>query len=705
MSSMDLTNIKGVSEKRKLLLHKIDIYTIADLVSVIPRQYEDLSHILSIAEAVLESNKVLVQVQVTNIKRFYTKKRMLITEVTIQDDSASASLFLFGKQSQFVSLKTNENYLISGLFRLKGLKKECSQFSVEQHLKKDVSPDSSFSPEKTTEAEKKIHHSRIVPVYKMTEGLTQKLLRVWIFQALQILKPHLKENLPSFIIDKHNLFNRYLAIEQIHFPTSFECLKRAQYRLKYFELFKVQFQFALKKHYFQTEKSHSYKKTHPSVDLLLSQLPFDLTLDQKKAVQDIQNDLYSVKSMHRLLMGDVGCGKTLIAFIAILMAIDSGFQAVLLVPTEVLAKQHFQTLSKLVNTYHTHIDILLGSTKPSEKKNIHSQLKNGQCQILIGTHAVFTEKIEYKQLGLIIIDEQHKFGVQQRKNLINKGSNPDILAMSATPIPRTLSYSLFGDMDVSIIKEKPAQRLLIETSWTQEPSISKVFNLLKKQLEKGHQGYIVYPLVEENEQNKSLKSVSQAFKELQNIFPNYKIGLIHGKLSSDEKNYIMRLFEDGKIHILLSTTVIEVGVDVSNTTFIMINNANYFGLSTLHQLRGRVGRNNFQSYCFLVTAPKKQLSEDALEKMKIMVECHDGFVLAEKDLQMRGSGNLLSTEQKGKEGFKIASLVHDADILEKSRKDAFQIIQDDPHCKSIQHKTLQKWVQLFEKEHFSIMQN
>jgi ATP-dependent DNA helicase RecG len=511
---MKLTQLKGISEKKEALFFKLGLCTVEDLISFFPKSYMDLSQITTLDEAILKEKeeRILVCIEVVSIARIPNKRNLSFIRVKIKDSFATAYLNIFGDQPYYRKIfKEGKKFLLSGLFRFQNGKIECSQFSVEKALE-DVADISNYNLKDDLQS---LHYQRIVPIYSLTPGLTQKFLRESIFGALDKMKERLSENLPAYLTQKYKFIKRDEAFKEIHFPTSFEKLEQAKKRFKYYELFKLQFQFGLKRHYFKAmgAKSQKYLNKKELYHKVIESLPFKLTSSQIKALEEIHTDLYKDSSMHRLLLGDVGSGKTLVAILSALTVIESGYQAVFLVPTEALAYQHFLTVMKLFSPFFINVRLLTGSTKSGEKKEILKDLNNNECSFLIGTHAVFTHDVEYKNLALIIIDEQHKFGVNQRAKLVEKTFTPDLLIMSATPIPRTLGYSIFGDLDISRLNEKPQGRETIQTFWYTKDSINEVYTFIQKQIEKGHQGYMVYPLIEESETT-DLNSLLNSYEQL-----------------------------------------------------------------------------------------------------------------------------------------------------------------------------------------------
>jgi ATP-dependent DNA helicase RecG len=511
----------------------------------------------------------------------------------------------------------------------------------------------------------------------------------------------ISENLPSWVIRQYDFMPRNEAYKQIHHPENEVLLNQAKKRLKYEELFFLQLMLLKIKHQRNSlQKGFVFHEVGELFNRFYREkLPFELTGAQKRVIKEIRKDTLSGLQMNRLLQGDVGSGKTVVALMSMLLAIDNGYQAALMAPTEILAQQHYKTISGMLQGLPVNVGLLTGSTKQSERRRLFSSLIDGSLNILIGTHALLEEKVEFKNLGFVVIDEQHKFGVEQRSKMFSKNSKPPhLLVMSATPIPRTLAMTIYGDMDVSVLDELPPGRKEVITVHRYENRRANIYEFIRSELQKGRQAYIVFPLIEESEAL-DLKSLQEGYEQLEKIFPFplYRIGMVHGKMDPDEKEYNMKKFASGEIQLLVSTTVIEVGVDVPNASVMVIEHAERFGLSQLHQLRGRVGRGNEQAYCILVTSSK--LTEDARKRIQAMVSTNDGFKIAEIDMEIRGPGDIMGTRQSGMLKFKIANLLTDQLILEKARKDALQLIQSDPHLSNPEHQSTANWLSYIKSQH------
>ena len=526
------------------------------------------------------------------------------------------------------------------------------------------------------EIEKKNNTGKIIPLYPLTFSLSQNTIRKIIENGLKDVEEDggLKETLPQYILNEYKLEEINKAIETVHFPKEFADFEIARKRFVFEELLSTQLALLqLKNSNLKDHKGISFSKDAHMSDVINS-LPFNLTKAQLRVLEEINKNMEQDKSMNRLLQGDVGSGKTVVAMISAYKAVKSGYQVAVLAPTAILATQHLENFQKILKKFDIRCELLISGITKKKKTEILEKLQNGEIDILIGTHAMLEENVTFKNLGLVVTDEQHRFGVKQRTTMAQKGENPDVLVMSATPIPRTLALILYGDLDISVIDELPPNRKKIETFAVTKALEDRVNNFVKKQVDEGRQAYIVCPLVEESEEN-DLQSVISLYEKCKTeVFPNYRIEYIHGKMKQKEKDDIMERFKNGEIDILISTTVIEVGVDVPNSSIMVIEDAQRFGLAQLHQLRGRVGRGEYQSYCILKYEGK---GKNTRERMKIMTQTNDGFVISQKDLELRGSGDFFGTNQHGIPDFKIANLFTDIDILKLAQEAAIKIVNDD----------------------------
>jgi len=613
---------------------------------------------------------------------------MKATEAVFGDDTGNASAIWFNQPYLAKQMPVNARVVISG------------KYKVYRGKITFQSPDWDIYDEEKDS----VHAGRLVPVYALTAGLYQRQIRNLIKRTVDIWANKITEYLPQDIQQKCSLLNISRAIKQAHFPENNELKVKAQQRLAFDELFIIQMGMLRKKQSWKEDQtSFSIKLDHRVLSHLLSCLPYRLTDAQEKALSEILNDLKQNRAMSRLLQGDVGSGKTIVALISILAAADSTFQSAMMAPTEILAEQHFNNISQIlstlsdktenngyINTYHgifkqpVSIALLKGKMTEKEKAFIYQSINNGTIDIAIGTHALIQKGLNFKKLGLVVIDEQHRFGVLQRNELRQKGFNPHVLVMTATPIPRTLALTLYGDLDISIISELPPGRQIIKTRWLMPEQRDSAYNFIRKQVSDGHQSFIICPLIEESE-NLEVKAAVAEFERLsQDIFPDLRMGLLHGRMNSNEKDEIMSSFRANSFDILVSTPVVEVGIDIPNATVILIEAANRFGLSQLHQFRGRVGRGDSQSYCILLA---DNPSLEARERLKIIENTQNGFDLAEKDLELRGPGEFFGTKQSGLPDLRMAKLT-DVVLLEMARKEAQILFQDDPSLKKPENRLL-----------------
>jgi ATP-dependent DNA helicase RecG len=668
--------LKGVGPARAELLRKeLGISTYQDLLQYYPFRYEDRTRFYRINE--LEDGMPLVQVaaRITSFEIVGAKyKQRLVAHVT--DDTGNLELVWF-KGATWIQkqLKIGVDYVIFGKPTRYGRKLNMA------HPEIDVAT--------AALAEAKF----LQPVYHTTEILKRKYLEskvlIKIIRALlRVALPQVQDSLPAKLINELNLVSAGLAIKNIHFPEDPKQLQLARFRLKFEELFYIQLQLlSLKESRATKFKGEIYTDTALLTRFYNEHLPFELTGAQKRVIKEVYHDMKSGTQMNRLLQGDVASGKTIVAFICTLLAIGEGAQAALMAPTEILAVQHYHGLKPFADAMGLKIALLTGSTKTSERKPLHVALKTGFLDILVGTHALIEDKVKFSKLGLAIIDEQHRFGVGQRSKLWSKNKDvyPHVLVMTATPIPRTLAMTLYGDLDISVIDELPAGRKPIITHHRYDSNRLKVNGFLKQEIDIGRQVYVVYPLIEESEKS-DLKDLMDGYESMCRAFPEFHIGIIHGKMKPDAKQYEMQRFKKGETQILVATTVIEVGVDVSNATVMVIENSERFGLAQLHQLRGRVGRGADQSYCVLMSSFK--LSADARVRLETMVRTNNGFEIADVDLKLRGPGDLMGTQQSGLLDLKIADLGKDGAILQVAREKASQILVIDPKLASEEHQKL-----------------
>ncbi len=668
--------LKGVGPQRaKLLQDEIGLKTYADLIEYFPFRYVDRTKFYKIKELQNSTAEVQIVGVITEI-RMLPQKRGKRLVAAFEDQTGQMELVWF-KRHKWIrdNLKINVPYVIYG--KVKYFNNQFSMVHPEMELLDDFKKDFSV---------------KLQPVYSSTEKLTKGNLGSRFFnrilkQLFAELKSPFQEILPQYIVNELKLMSPSKAYFNIHFPQSNELLAKAQFRLKWEEFFFIQMQL-VRKNMFQKHKIKSFKfeKIGDYFNTFYSNiLPFELTNAQKKVLKQIRNDLGRTAHMNRLLQGDVGSGKTIVGFMSMLIAIDNGFQTCMMAPTEILAKQHYQTIAEFCDQLGISISLLTGSSTTAQRKEIHQNLQNGSLNILVGTHALIEDKVKFQNLGFAIIDEQHRFGVAQRAKLWKKNDlPPNVLVMTATPIPRTLAMSLYGDLDISVIDELPPGRKSVKTVHRYDANRLKVFKFLKKEIAKGRQVYVVYPLIEESE-NFDYKDLMDGYESISREFPkpDYQISIVYGKMKPEDKAAEMERFVKGKTQIMVATTVIEVGVNIPNASVMVIESAERFGLSQLHQLRGRVGRGAEQSYCILMTGHK--LSDDAKTRLQTMTQTNDGFQIAEVDLKLRGPGDLMGTQQSGLLNLKIADVVKDSSLLESARHHAIRLLKKDPNLELPEH--------------------
>ncbi|EOD00523.1 ATP-dependent DNA helicase RecG [Caldisalinibacter kiritimatiensis] len=664
---MSVQYVKGVGPKRAKKLNRINIETVNDLIYYFPRTYEDRRTIKKIIDC-QEGEKATLKVLVCGDSAVNRpRKGLTITKVPVRDDTGFAYLVWFNQEYFAKRLKKGQTIKVNG------------------KVKKNFKGLEIYNPEITTADKFDNRFDRVLPIYPLTEKLTNNEMIKLISNVLKEYIDLVEDVLPEDIIKNFNLWSIKDALLNIHFPTDRESYTKAKERLAFEELLILQLGLLMIKNKYNIEKSGIKFKKVQEINEFLSKLPFELTNAQKRVLKEISKDMESDKTMNRLVQGDVGSGKTIIAILAIFKAVKSGYQAVMMAPTEILARQHYESINEMLSEYDIKCELLVGSITNSKKKEILRKIRNGEIDVIVGTHAVIQNNVEFNRLGLAITDEQHRFGVRQRAALSLKGENPDVLVMTATPIPRTLALILYGDLDISIIDELPPGRKKVETYAINNNMKLRAYNFVKKQVKEGRQGYIVCPLVEESD-SMNIQSATELYEKLsKEYFADLKLGLLHGKMKAKEKDEVMNKFKNGDIDILVSTTVIEVGVNVPNANIMVIENAERFGLAQLHQLRGRVGRGNYQSYCILINESKNKV---ARERMRIMERTNNGFIISEKDLELRGPGEFFGTRQHGLPDLKIANIFADMRILKMAQKVANKILERDPHLQDNKYKKL-----------------
>lgn len=679
-----ITYVKGVSVARaELLSSELGIRTCNDLLHFFPYRYIDKTQFYTINQLHKNTAEVQIVGKITGIKTVKQKRGSRLV-ATFTDATGQMELVWF-KGAKWIkdNLKINVPYVVYG--KLNWYNNTASMAHPEMEL--------------VSEYKKKLQ-TAMQPMYSSTEkltnkGMSNKLMRTMMQNLLQQTFEAIEESFSQDFRSTYKLLDKKESILNIHFPKDQELLAKAQYRLKFEELFFIQLQLLVKK---MINKSKIKGFVFENVgayftDFYNNHLPFDLTNAQKRVLKEIRKDLGNGAQMNRLLQGDVGSGKTIVGLLVMLLAIDNGFQATLMAPTEILATQHYNGITELLKDTEIKVELLTGSTKTKKRREIHEGLENGSIHILIGTHAIIEDKVQFKRLGLAIIDEQHRFGVAQRSKLWNKSSEsgvpPHVLVMTATPIPRTLAMSVYGDLDISVIDELPPGRKAVKTVHRYDSHRLGVFKFLKDEIEKGRQVYVVYPLIQES-QAMDYKDLMDGYESISREFPSpkYQISIVHGQMKPADKDYEMDRFVRGETQIMVATTVIEVGVNVPNASVMVIESSERFGLSQLHQLRGRVGRGADQSYCILLTS--FELSSDAKTRLKTMVETSDGFKIAEVDLKLRGPGNIMGTQQSGVLNLKIADVVKDSPILFQARQAAIKLLNDDPSLSSKENSLVLK---------------
>ena len=675
----DVKFIKGVGPNRVVLLNRVGIHTLQDLITYFPRDYEDRSKPKEIYQCV-DGEEALIEAVVVSRMSQIRLKRNTMYKLVVRDETATCTITWFNQSYLKNIFKVGHKYKFYGKITNKSGKVDM------------VSP--VFDSE-----EKENNTGKIIPIYPLTYNLSQNTIRRIIENGLKEIDGNLPETMPEYLLKEYNLLGIEEAIKKIHFPEQFEDFNIARKRLVFEELLSMQLALLeLKNNYATDTKGIQFSKEAKMSDII-NILPFNLTKAQLRVLEEIDVDMESDKPMNRLLQGDVGSGKTVVAMIAAYKAVKSGYQAAIMAPTAILAQQHLESFQELLNNQGIKCELLISSITKKKKEELLERLKNGDIDILIGTHAILEENVVFKNLGLVVTDEQHRFGVKQRTTIVEKGNHPDVIVMTATPIPRTLALILYGDLDISIIDELPPNRKKIDTFAVRKSLSERVNSFIKEQIKEGRQAYVVCPLVEENEEMdlKSVEALYKTYKE--ETFKDFNIAYLHGKMKAKEKDEIMNGFKDGKIDILISTTVIEVGVNVPNSSIMVVENAERFGLAQLHQLRGRVGRGEYKSYCILKFEGN---SETIRERMKVMVDTNDGFIISEKDLELRGSGDFFGTEQHGLPAFKIANLFTDMPILKAVQSLAINILSEDPKLEKEENKLLKNLIKDKFKERIEI---
>lgn len=660
--------LKGIGEQREKKLQKLGISTIEDLLTHYPREYKDRSEILKIADLPMDEPSTFLA-QVKEEGQNSRHGRLVYTRMKVYDETGSVGVLWYNQPYMKNSLKIGEWYLFSGKLQKKYGRKEILSPEVER-------------------IGENFAGGRIIPVYPASEGISQKMLRNLMEDALSQMSGGMREELPLWLRKEYKLAERNFAIENIHFPKTEQGFYDARRRLVFEELFILQTALYQLKHTLEDSGEGIILKKKQALQEGEGMLPFALTGAQKRVLKEIEKDMTSGKIMNRLVQGDVGSGKTAVAIITSYWTIQNGYQAAIMAPTEVLANQHFASFQKIFEPAGIKVVLLTGSLKAKEKREALEQVKNGEAQMIVGTHAVIQKGVEYYKLGLAITDEQHRFGVRQRSTLAEKGEPVHTLVMTATPIPRTLALILYGDLDISIIDELPPGRQKIDTSAVDSRYHQRIYTFIQKHVKEGRQAYVICPMIEESEKLE-VQSVLNYTEELTRELPACRVACVHGKMKAKEKQEIMDGFAAGEIDVLVSTTVIEVGINVPNATIMLIENAERFGLAQLHQLRGRVGRGSEKSYCILVSDTKTKIAK---ERMKTMTESEDGFVISEKDLKLRGPGEFFGIRQHGLPELKIADLYKDMPVLKEAQSAAAELLQKDRFLEAEEHLLLKEQI-------------
>lgn len=649
--NLNVQYIKGIGPKKAYRLRRLNVENIKDLLYFVPRDYEDRSEFKTLREGV-NNEKISLEVIITGpgiVSR--PRKNLSILKVPFKDISGFGKLVYFNQDYLKDKFKVGESYIVNGKLNKMGLEYQIMNPVFENPSEKN-------------------RIGRIIPVYPLTQGLTNLEIMSAIKNVLDEYLKYINESLPQDLLIKYNFMGVQEALYNIHFPMDKNSLQRARNRLVYEELLTLQLGLLNIKNDAIVNKTGIRFPYRTEVYDFIESLPFKLTGAQLNVVNEIISDMESDIQMNRLVQGDVGSGKTIVGIISMYKAVLSGYQAAMMAPTEILATQHYESISNILDKYDIKCELLVGSLSVKKKEQVLKDLKDGVIDIIVGTHAIIQENVEFYRLGLVITDEQHRFGVKQRAMLSQKGISPDILVMTATPIPRTLALILYGDLDISIIDELPPGRKEIKTFAVDKNMKERIYKFIDEQIREGRQAYIVCPLIEETESD--INSAEELYSYLKDeVFVNYKLGILHGRMNPKDKDDIMNKFKENDIQILISTTVIEVGVNVPNANIMVVFNAERFGLAQLHQLRGRVGRGEYQSYCILINESMNPISR---ERMRILQSSTDGFKISEKDLELRGPGEFFGTKQHGLPELKIANLIRDINILKVAQRDAQEII-------------------------------
>ncbi len=677
--------VRGIGPKRAEALKRLEVQTLRDLCYFFPRRYEDRKHFQPIA-SVVPGSDITISGQVLMLGLRPTR-RITIFEMMVGDESGTITAVWFNQPYLMNQFKKGDRLILSG---------KADYYQERLQLS---TPDYELISEEGDDSSDTVHTGRITPIYPLTDGLAQRSLRAAMKEVVDhYLEGEVKEFLPDRTKRDYHLMDLVPALRSIHFPDELSSLEPARRRIIFDEFLLFSLNVLLKLNSIRKrDKGIGFAKAAESLERFRKVLPFELTTDQESAIREILNQVSTDVPMSRLLQGEVGSGKTMAAAFFLYLAVQNGFQSVLLVPTEILAEQHFQTLRPLFERLHVSTGLLIGSTEPDEKQRIYKALEKNELSVVIGTHALLQEEVRFKQLALVVVDEQHRFGVRQRSKLVQRNPRPHFLVMTATPIPRTLGLTLYGDLDSSVIRTLPKGRKPIKTFWISREKEQEVLEHVRIQAVKSNeQAYILFPTIEESENTDLLAATKEYERLRKGIFKGIEIGLVHGRLQKKERDSVMERFYRGDIKILVATSVIEVGVDNPNVTSMIIEHADRFGLSQLHQMRGRIGRGTKESSCFLFANPT---SEEAKKRLRILTKTTDGFVISEEDLKLRGPGDFFGTKQSGVPFFQMADLIRDTSILMEARKEAVRILASDPELTSTENRLLAAEM-LFRKERY-----
>ncbi len=671
--------IRGVGPKLSQLLARRDIHSIDDLLHFVPRQHEDRRRVCRIDELAPGRRQTVSGGIVSAQMRFYGKRRVF--EVTIDDGPAKLKAKWFHGREAFLrrAFIPGRRVILTG---------ETGGSPFEREM---IHPDFEVLDDRDDQM---LHFKRIIPIYSETEGLRQKILRRVLWQAVRDYAPRMESGIPRDVLERHRLMPLSAAIRQVHFPDNDQDIRLlnefssdAHRSLIFDEFFFYQLGMLMKRNQRRQEQGIAFETGGTMVEGFIRTLPFRMTGAQRHAIEEIRRDMASAACMNRLLQGDVGSGKTIVAIVACLIACENGYQAALMAPTEVLAGQHHRNVSRLLEQTGLRVALMTGSLDAAEKRDLQARVAGGDVDLVIGTHAVIQEGVAFRKLGLAVIDEQHRFGVIQRTALLKKGRVPDVLMLSATPIPRTLAMTVYGDLDISVLDEMPPGRLPVATEVLGESQRKRAYAAIRRELEQGRQVFVVYPVIQESERVDLRDAIRMSLHLQREVFPDYPLGLLHGNMRKDEKDRVLSAFMEKKTRLLVTTTVVEVGMDIPEASLIVVEHADRFGLSQLHQLRGRIGRGDIPSRCILMSDDP---SDRASRRLAIMRETTDGFRIAEEDLAMRGPGEFMGIRQSGIPGFRVANIVRDAALLNEAKQEAWNLLEEDPGLRRREHQRLRE---------------